>query len=69
LNLAACGGTFLTGPPWRDFLGINCLRCKVPQTDAIDQNPVKSGLGQGLTRLTRFFNIRNIPGPDLAYKD
>ena len=55
MNLAACGGTFSTGPPWRDFLGINCLRCKVPQTDAIDQSPVKSGLGQGLTRLTRFF--------------
>jgi hypothetical protein len=29
----------------------------VPQTDAIDQSPVKSGLGQGLARLTRFFYI------------
>ena len=55
LNLAStCGKLFLTGftgPPWRDFLGINCLRCKVPQTDAIGQSPVKSGLGQGLTGL------------------
>jgi hypothetical protein len=35
------------GPPWRDFYGIICLRCRVHQTDAVDQSHIKSGLGQG----------------------
>jgi len=33
----------------------------VPQTDAIDQSTIKSGLGQGLTRLTRFFIYPDYP--------
>ena len=42
--LSPCRG----GPPWSDFREISCFRCKVPQTDAIDQSTIKSGLGQGI---------------------
>ena len=41
-------GGLMSSPPWSDFREMSCFRCKVPQTDAVDQSTIKSGLGQGI---------------------
>ena len=42
VNLAACGGTFLTrltGPPWRDLLGLNLYPSNILEVTSPEIRP------------------------------